>query len=121
MDTIQDTPEETSGEGMRYSWMPNTRPLAPSKPRGRPFSHERDWRIVALVGAGVVAGAVLGAGIALLMAPQAGAHTRLALSRELRRRRPWRSSPWEQLGEELHKAAHRRNRLHGSADVGEAR
>ena len=82
---------------------------SPVKPRGRPFSREANWRVAALVGAGVAAGAVLGAGIALLMAPQSGAHTRLSLSREMRRRRPWNTSPWEQLGDELRKAARRRN------------
>jgi gas vesicle protein len=64
---------------------------------------------VALVGASVAAGVVVGAGIALLVAPRSGAHTRLALRNQLRRRRPWRHSPWEQLGEELSKAARRRN------------
>ena len=65
--------------------------------------------------AGIVAGMVLGAGVALLVAPQSGEHTRLALSRELRRRRPWRKSSWERLGEEFREAARfGRNRLRGS-------
>lgn len=116
MDTIQDTPEETSDAALRYSWMPRSRTETRSKPRGRPFERETNWRTVALVGAGVAAGAVLGAGIALLMAPQSGAHTRLALTRELRRRRPWPTNPWERLGDELNKAAHRRNnRLRASS------
>ena len=110
---------------MRYSWTQKALPGGPAKPRGRPFKRKADWRLVALVGAGVAAGAALGAGIALLMAPQSGAHTRLALSREVRRRRPWRSSPWrsspwEQLGEELHKAAHWRHNRNGSSDFDES-
>jgi hypothetical protein len=109
MDTIQDTPEETSGVQSRFHWRRKAGPDVREKPRGRPFAREADWRTVALVGAGVAAGVILGAGMALLMAPQSGAHTRLALTRELRRRRPWRTSPWEQLGAELHKATHRRN------------
>ncbi|HEY8311295.1 MAG TPA: YtxH domain-containing protein [Gemmatimonadaceae bacterium] len=109
MDTIQDTPEETYDGRKRTAWRSGPVLKSPAKPRGRPFSRETDWRVAALIGAGVAAGAVLGAGIALLMAPQSGAHTRLSLSREMRRRRPWHSSPWEQLGDELRKATRRRN------------
>jgi len=76
---------------------------------GRSFDYEVDWRFVGLVGASVAVGAVLGATIALLAAPQSGEHTRLVLARELRRRRPWKKGPWDRLGEELREAAHRRN------------
>jgi hypothetical protein len=132
MDTTRNYPDKTSGvrnvaEKLRF-WGPRTRPRASSgaaageasdrassdssklaRPRGKPFSRRADWHTVALVGASVAAGAVVGAGVALLMAPQSGAHTRLALRSQLRRRRPWRHSPWEQLGEELSSAAQRRN------------
>jgi hypothetical protein len=118
MDTIQEHPGKTFGvKGARprrrfWAWNRSaersSRPV--TTPRGKPFARKADWHTVALVGASLAAGVALGAGVALLMAPQSGAHTRLALSRQLRRRRPWRSSPWEQLGEELKKAAHRRNR-----------
>jgi hypothetical protein len=124
MDTIQDSPEETSDAGFRRVSASKVTPPGPlggrRKPRGRPFSRHADWHTVALVSASVAAGALLGAGMALLIAPQSGAHTRLALSRELRRHRPWRRSPWEQLGSELSKAAQRRNRRLGrraSADA----
>ena len=109
MDTIQDTPKETFGGKMGKRFGREAPHNAVVRPRGRPYARERDWRVAALLGVGVVAAAI-GAGIALLMAPQSGAHTRLALSRELRRRRPWRTSPWDQLGDELRKAAERRNR-----------
>ena len=114
MDTIEDTPEETSGSGLPRHWTVESPPSQRSRPRGRPYSREADWRLLAMIGAGVAAGAMIGAGIALLTAPQSGAHTRLALTREFRRRRPWKSSPWEQLGDELQKAARRRNRRNGS-------
>ncbi|HXF23459.1 MAG TPA: hypothetical protein VN602_03005 [Gemmatimonadaceae bacterium] len=121
MDTIYDSPEETSGARSRRFWRPKLRRKkdadATNIPRGRPFKREADWRSVALVGAGVAAGVVLGAGIALLIAPQSGAHTRLALSREFRRRRPWRRSPWEQLGKELNRAARMRAGRRRPADV----
>jgi hypothetical protein len=108
-------PKETYGAKFRRSWKPqltrNRKPAPPAKPRGRPYSRDTDWQTIALIGAGVAAGAVLGAGIALLVAPQSGAHTRLALGRELRQRRPWRrSGRLEKLGEELRQIARRRNR-----------
>lgn len=78
--------------------------------RGRPYTREVSWPLVALVGGAAAAGALLGAGIAILTAPHSGTHTRLALSREWRRRRPWHRSPWDRLGDELATAARRRNR-----------
>lgn len=119
MNTIQDIPKETHGAGISHSPPPKPRSEAKSKVRGRSFTRLADWHTVALVTAGIAAGAVLGAGIALLMAPQSGAHTRLALSQELRRRRPWRTGPWDALGEELHKAAHRRNSRHDFRGIDE--
>ena len=123
MDTIHDSPKQTFGAQIRRTWSERTPDRAaksgkepPSRPHGRPFSREADWRTVALVSAGIVAGMVLGAGVALLVAPQSGEHTRLALSRELRRRRPWRKSSWERLGEEFREAARfGRSRLRGSS------
>ena len=120
MDTIQDTPEETFGGKVRRHWNggDDRGAAAITRPTGRPFTREPNWRVAAMVGAGVAAGALLGAGIALLMAPQSGAHTRLALSSEMRRRRPWRASPWELLGEELRRAARRKNRGREAAEAG---
>lgn len=83
---------------------------SPTRPRGRPYSREVNWRLFALVGASVAAGAALGAGIALLTAPQSGGHTRLALARELRRHRPWKQSPWDKLGDTLNEVVEKRNR-----------
>ncbi len=119
MDTIQDTPHETFGGKLRRRWNAgaNGTDVAITTATGRPYSSEANWRVIAMVGAGVAAGALLGAGMALLMAPQSGAHTRLALRSEIRRRRPWRASPWDQLGEELRRAAHRKNRRRAAAEA----
>lgn len=115
MHTIHDIPKETYGAKFRRAWRPKSardRKVAPlSKPRGRPYSRNPDWQTVALVGAGVALGAVIGAGIALLVAPQSGAHTRLALSRELRLRRPWRRGRFERFGDELRQIARHRKSL----------
>ncbi len=105
MDTIDDTPEPVLRSAARL-----TRGSPTTTPRGKPYTREINWKVVALVGASVAAGAALGAGIALLAAPQSGEHTRLALARTLRKRRPWRRSPWDRLGDELAKAAKRRNK-----------
>lgn len=91
---------------------------AVTRPRGRPYSREVNWRFFALVGASVAAGAALGAGIALLTAPQSGGHTRLALARELRRRRPWKQSPWDKLGSSLTEIVERRNKRSNRQGVG---
>lgn len=114
MNTIHDTPKQTFGTKIRRIWRPKSahgRKAAPlSKPRGRPYSRDPDWHTVALVGAGIFAGAVLGAGMALLAAPQSGAHTRLVLRRELRRRRPWQRGSWERFGDELRQIARHKKR-----------
>src|SRR4051812_36688441 len=51
---------------------PGQRPLPPT-------SGETDWQQVAIFGAGLALGIALGAGAALLAAPQSGAETRAAL------------------------------------------
>lgn len=114
MDTIHNTKAETFGTRVRRRWRPKASSRLQSadgqEPRGRPYSRKANWNTVALVGAGIAAGVVLGAGIALLVAPQSGEHTRLAIARGLRRRRPWRHSPWERLGEQLGHIADRGRR-----------
>jgi hypothetical protein len=57
-----------------------------------------------MLGLGMIVGAVLGAGIALLVAPQSGSETRHSLSRRARRLRGG-SGPWTRLGRELRRAA----------------
>jgi len=73
---------------------------------------ETDWQEVALFGAGLALGVILGAGGALLTAPRTGAETRAALgARAARMRRSTvRSSrnAWDELRDELRQA--KRNR-----------
>ena len=75
------------------------------RPRGKPYKRVADPRSVSTLGVGMVIGAVLGAGIALLMAPQAGWETRRTLTSRARRIRGGASS-WTKLGRELRRAAH---------------
>ena len=79
------------------------------RPRGRPYKHVTDAKSVSLLGLGMVIGAVLGAGIALVVAPQSGAETRRILSRRagsLGRG----AGAWTKLGRELQRAARAKRR-----------
>ena len=67
--------------------------------------HETDWQQVAIFGAGLALGLALGAGAALLTAPQSGEETRAALRGRVKRmgrttRRRSRDA-WDELRDEL--------------------
>ena len=70
--------------------------------------HETDWQQVAIFGAGLALGLALGAGTALLTAPQSGEETRAALRGKAKRfgRVTSRRSrnAWDELRDELHSA-----------------
>ena len=74
------------------------------RPRGRPYKNVSDSRSAGMLGVGMIIGAVLGAGIALLVAPQAGWETRRSISRRARTLREGDGS-WTKLGRELKRAA----------------
>ena len=74
------------------------------KPRGRPYKNVPDARGAGMLGVGMIIGAVIGAGAALLFAPQAGWETRQSIAR--RGRAMGRGAgAWTKLGRELRKAA----------------
>ena len=83
--------------------------------------HETDWQQVAIFGAGLALGLALGAGAALLTAPQSGEETRAALRGRARRigRTTSRRSrdAWAELREEIQSAkmAMRRRRAKKAA------
>lgn len=79
-----------------------TEPL--THPRGRPYTNVVDGRSVSMLGLGMIVGAVIGAGIALLMAPESGSEVRHRISRRARRLRGG-DSVWTKLGNELQRAA----------------
>lgn len=62
-----------------------------------------------MLGIGMVIGVVLGAGVALLVAPGSGADTRKMLSRNASRFSKG-ASAWNKLGKELRRAAHAKRR-----------
>jgi len=63
-----------------------------------------------LLGAGLLVGALIGAGAALLLAPQTGRETRSALRRQARHARHRASGAWTDLAAELADAARRGRR-----------
>ncbi len=74
------------------------------KPRGRPYKQVTDTRSVSMLGIGMVVGAMIGAGIAFLVAPESGVETRRRLSRRAGSIRGSRGV-WSRLGRELKRAA----------------
>ena len=73
-------------------------------PQGRPYQTVRDARSVSMLGIGMVIGAVVGAGIAVLVAPRSGPETRRQITRRIGSIRS-RKGVWGKLGRELRRAA----------------
>lgn len=69
-----------------------------------------DSRPIVPVAAGVAVGLLVGAGMALLLAPLEGAEARRALRRRMRRARNRGRDAWLDLGDELRHAALRMRR-----------
>ena len=82
---------------------------AAERPRGSSFRRSVDWEHVGLLGAGLLIGAALGAGAALLFAPQSGEETRTIIRRQARNARHRAGDAWADLADEL-AAATRRGR-----------
>ena len=59
--------------------------MTSTRPSGRSYSEDMQWRNTAIFGAGVALGALLGAGAALLYAPQTGEEAREMLSERAQR------------------------------------
>lgn len=71
---------------------------------GLPLETVPDWNNIGIFAAGIAVGAVLGAAIALLIAPATGEETRHGISRRVRRLRG-DDDVWDELAEELERAA----------------
>jgi len=74
------------------------------RPRGRAYKNTGNARSVSMLGLGMAIGAVLGAGVALLVAPHSGSDTRRVITRRVDRLRGKRGV-WGKLGRELRRAA----------------
>ena len=69
-------------------------------------------------GAGLLIGALVGAGIALLVAPSSGEETRRLISRRARRLAADARDRYDDARHELHAARERRRREHDDASAG---
>lgn len=79
---------------------------------GLPLDTVPDWTNIGLFAAGIAVGAVLGAAVALLMAPASGEDTRHSISRRVGRLRG-DDDLWDELAEELERAAAEREEKAG--------
>jgi hypothetical protein len=77
------------------------------KPDGLPHETVPDWNNIGLFTAGIAVGAILGATVALLLAPGSGGQTRHRIARRFRGED---DDVWEDLAEELELAAAERER-----------
>jgi YtxH-like protein len=71
---------------------------------GMPHQTVPDWNNIGLFTAGVAVGAILGATVALLLAPASGDETRHSIARRVRNIRG-DDNVWDELAEELERAA----------------
>ena len=71
---------------------------------GVPHQTVPDWNNIGLFTAGVAVGAILGATVALLLAPASGDETRHSIARRVRNIRG-DDDAWDELAEELERAA----------------
>ena len=71
---------------------------------GLPHKTVPDWDNIGLFTAGIAVGAILGATVALLLAPASGDETRHSISRRVRNLRG-NDDAWDELAEELERAA----------------
>ena len=74
---------------------------------GRPYTRSLEWADAGLFGAGIAVGVLIGAGAALLFAPQSGSETREDIVRGTRDFGFRATDAWEDLREELRHAATR--------------
>jgi hypothetical protein len=81
--------------------------VGPARRRGSPYEESRDWRALGVFAAGVAVGAAMGAGAALLLAPQSGEEARASIGRGRRRLGVRAHDAWDDLRDELRWAARR--------------
>lgn len=74
---------------------------------GEPYTRSLEWADAGLFGAGIAIGVMIGAGAALLFAPQSGSETRDDIVRGTRDLSYRATDAWEDLREELRHAATR--------------
>src|SRR3954469_18262320 len=98
----------TSGTETSIPRAPRPGSIPQPRPDGVPAEMVADWNAIGLFTAGIAVGAVLGATVALLMAPASGDETRDRIGRRVRRLRG-NDDVWDDLAEELERAASERD------------
>ena len=81
-----------------------------AEPLGQSFEEERNWRGAGILSLGIIGGALVGAGLALLLAPQSGEETRDGLVRRARRFGTRADEGWDDLRDELRRLRRRSRR-----------
>jgi YtxH-like protein len=83
---------------------------ATPEPLGRSYEEERDWRGAGVLSLGIIAGAIVGAGVALLLAPQTGEEAREQIVSRARRLGTRADEGWDELRDELRRLRRRSRR-----------
>jgi gas vesicle protein len=83
---------------------------SPTGSRPANDDHELDWQHITIFAVGALLGVTIGAGAALLFAPQSGARTRHNLARRGRHLRTRTTDAWDDLRHELRYATRRSRR-----------
>jgi hypothetical protein len=96
------TPSEPLTSSIPKVPRPGSIPQPP--PEEAPVEMVPDWNAIGLFATGIAVGAILGACVALLLAPASGEETRHRIANKVRRRED-DDDIWEQLAEELDRAA----------------
>lgn len=82
----------------------------PDEPVGRSYENEREWNRAGAFGLGVLAGALVGAGVALLFAPESGEETRERIATRARDFGVRADEGWNDLRDELRRLRRRSRR-----------
>ncbi|HET9636996.1 MAG TPA: YtxH domain-containing protein [Gemmatimonadaceae bacterium] len=96
-DTSTPSPSETLTSSIPKAPRPGSIPQP--LPEEAPVEMIPDWNAIGLFATGIAVGAILGASVALLLAPASGEETRHRIANKVRRRDD--DDIWEQLAEEL--------------------
>jgi hypothetical protein len=81
-----------------------------AEPLGHSFEEERNWRGAGILSLGIIGGALVGAGLALLLAPHSGEETRDRLVRRAQRIGTRADEGWDDLRDELRRLRRRSGR-----------
>jgi gas vesicle protein len=84
--------------------LPRPTPKRKTRAAGSPYRNVPDKGAISMLGVGILIGVAIGAGVALLAAPQSGEDTRDNIRDRFRHLRG-RDRPWDKLARELRRAA----------------